>query len=381
MISTMDIHSHYFSHLTRIFDITMASIKADTATAAYTLLPPRLQSTIMDLPVRTKADIYTYYREICKLIPPNAIPVGPLGVGGGNKGLTIVEHMQTRKLYVLKKFLSHDPVAAIHEVQILRQLSYLPHTSSGIMPLQDYYLEFYKDRCGLNAVSGGIVTEFCRYGTLGHIIHKYRRTTEYIPEAFVWHVFISLARALESIEHGHDHPNWNRVLHQDLWPANVFLYGQCSGSYPFVVLGDFGSGVTEGDIRRNDVPTPRQQIDFLPMGPGDTGVLDPRNDLCQVGLCIVALCQVSMQPRGHVESWEKGHWPTPIGSTYTSELSDIVVACLHHDLTQRPTSRELLDRLTRTYAKMRVERRTLHLMESYVDASGTLRRRDVAVGT
>jgi serine/threonine protein kinase len=86
-------------------------------------------------------------------------------------------------------------------------------------------------------------------GTSGPIvpIRCYKRGGENalgeIPEAFIWHALIPLAMAFEYYHEGTGGYNshWNSIYHRDISPANCFpKTGRKPGSYPSIVLADFG---------------------------------------------------------------------------------------------------------------------------------------------
>ena len=134
-----------------------------------------------------------------------------------------------------------------------------------------------------------LVLEYCDRGNLRDLIKSYLkrnsynpdRSPMYIPEAFLWHVFESLASALAYIHHGvmgddlrnpsvpKHQEEWPLILHRDIKPENIFLQSlplsdgpqlgnsrsrisqflsnkgsqtsQDNYSYPRVVLADFVS--------------------------------------------------------------------------------------------------------------------------------------------
>jgi len=72
-----------------------------------------------------------------------------------------------------------------------------------------------------------------------------------IPEAFLWHIFISLAEALAFIHYGVANAlrnpmprrDWFAAVHMDIKLSNIFISGKPSSRnprYPTIVLGDFG---------------------------------------------------------------------------------------------------------------------------------------------
>lgn len=71
-----------------------------------------------------------------------------------------------------------------------------------------------------------------------------------LPEAFIWHVFYSVANALCYCRHGTNKPHsgarelrWDRIIHGDLKQDNIVLAApdeNCHRLYPCLKLADFG---------------------------------------------------------------------------------------------------------------------------------------------
>jgi len=309
--------------------------------------------------VRTRDTIIARFQRICTLSVANP------NIGGGNAGIDLVEHHRRGALCIVKEFPVRDlPRTALHELYVTRHLS----GSENTIDYWDYYLE-----TAMSPPGGALITGFCKYGNLEELITRYQQHGRTFPEAFIWHVFFSLAKALVHLDHGSDPDrDWNWVVHQDIWPANVFLT-EGSTSYPRVVLGDFGSSITRDDLRSSNIYPLRQQPDFAPLSQ-TWAIVDSRNDVCQVGLVMVALCRTTFHPRVYRDEFET----TPAGPSYSSLLNEVISPCLEPELEERPTARELLEQLTRAARRLRVsENRTIHVQEGYVDEWGSFARRDV----
>ena len=126
--------------------------------------------------------------------------------------------------------------------------------------------------------------EFSPYGELTRLIDRYRAWQQYLPEAFLWHVFDSLALAILAkaelatdpgkLPRGNHCTANDRIIHFDIKPDNIFLgyqepfnattsknYGgltQFEGKkqtlYPIIKLGDFGIAEFVGG--ENDADNP-----------------------------------------------------------------------------------------------------------------------------
>lgn len=91
--------------------------------------------------------------------------------------------------------------------------------------------------------------EFAPYGDLSSLVDRYRAFHRYLPEKFLWHVFNSLAHAVDAMHRTRD----NRVgVNKDIKLLNIFLgyedvRADANGGglrqdspYPCIKLGDFG---------------------------------------------------------------------------------------------------------------------------------------------
>ncbi|KAI4192108.1 MAG: hypothetical protein LQ346_004479 [Caloplaca aetnensis] len=94
--------------------------------------------------------------------------------------------------------------------------------------------------------------EHAEHGDLGDIGLFYRTRQLLLPEAFLWHVFRSVANALCYCRHGSNEtnqprPDWDTIVHGDVKPSNMLLIppdDSVDSLYPTVKLCDFGTSFT-----------------------------------------------------------------------------------------------------------------------------------------
>ena len=91
---------------------------------------------------------------------------------------------------------------------------------------------------------GRFLLEFCDAGDLLKLAET-EAHTRYLPEAFIWHVFLRLAESIAFMHTGWSAQRqtiskpWTTVLHHDLKPDNIFLKNR-RANYPDIIIGDFG---------------------------------------------------------------------------------------------------------------------------------------------
>ena len=86
--------------------------------------------------------------------------------------------------------------------------------------------------------------EYCSGGDLHDLCMQYEIHEAWIPELFIWKVFLEVADALDFLHRGFDQKGGDRpgVVHRDIKPSNIFLrQSPYSTAYPDAVLADFGS--------------------------------------------------------------------------------------------------------------------------------------------
>ncbi|KAK6189581.1 hypothetical protein LQW54_013128 [Pestalotiopsis sp. IQ-011] len=181
--------------------------------------------------------------DVIKVIDP-----GDGTKGGMNDGIFVVRHKPTQALFIQKKFKSDNDflISMVKkEIRIMREL-----------------------KC--NSLVQYVDVEFCDCGDLGELIKAYRlrkhkhKTTEYIPESFIWHAFLALMDGLHFLATGCSYMSvdlnrgdidatkkakpWTPIVHRDIKCDNVMLKSRSTpGSTKplYVILTDFGMAEPE----------------------------------------------------------------------------------------------------------------------------------------
>lgn len=187
-----------------------------------------------------------------------------------------------------------------------------------------------------------IYYEYCAGGNLGSLIPTGHPGLH--PEAFIWHVFIQLAEALDAM---HNHGT-ERVLHRDVKPDNVFLTKpyRPNHSFPTIKLGDYGSAFcVETDFANAD-PSNKPFWTWAYMAPEME--CSAAADIWALGATIHELCH------GFGPVVEKGiHWesnpaarkPKDLPKIYSDVLHWQVISCLRSSRNDRPSAETLVRRL------------------------------------
>lgn len=159
------------------------------------------------------------------------------GIGNLSEGIDLVvkkEPPRKNQVYILKRIPINPSDGAVlkREIELLHVLKH-----PNIIAFIDGYLP-----ANING-QAHLVVEYCDRGSLSDLIKQYLkynrknldRPPAYIPEAFIWHVFESLASALAYIHFGikgddlrnpsvpMDKQAWPMILHRDVKPDNIFL--------------------------------------------------------------------------------------------------------------------------------------------------------------
>jgi NIMA (never in mitosis gene a)-related kinase len=162
-----------------------------------------------------------------------------------NAGVFLLEHRETRELYVEKRLRMRDDTDrarvksenfTLYEIRKAGSCKHIVDVIEAFAP------PVSPPYCSL-------VLEYCNSGTLKDFIDRYIEDRKITPEPFAWHIFAGVTSALCACHYGlmdamesFDGPrHWQPICHLDVKPSNMFLTSTGrTNAYPRVVLGDFG---------------------------------------------------------------------------------------------------------------------------------------------
>ncbi|SLM33581.1 Serine/threonine/dual specificity protein kinase, catalytic domain [Lasallia pustulata] len=216
-----------------------------------------------------------------------------------------------------------------------------------------------------------IIYEYCPHGDLQSLIDFYDTQLLVFPEAFMWHIFQSVATAICYCARGttddEPRPGWTEIVHKDLKPNNIFLSPPDHDEnplYPTLKVADFGLGYqipneTIRQFKRSyrsygnvfGAPEVHEQLrSDKAQTPYD--LPSPRLDIYSLGIIMLVLLQM---PIAHYtpREWECLDLALPYSHKYypySPTLVALARACIHPDARQRPDPLTLY-RDTRAYAQ------------------------------
>ncbi|CAL8584532.1 hypothetical protein XPA_010123 [Xanthoria parietina] len=168
-----------------------------------------------------------------------------------------------------------------------------------------------------------LIYEYCSLGDLQDLLENYFARSASIPEGFIWHVYLAIAKALAYMHTGYiaqsSSPDpsiqgtddwtlqmynkpWTPILHRDLKPENIFFRPSTSSPYPTPLLADFG-------LATSQTPNPYQCFGTYTYQGPEIPTQTTASDLWSLGATIHALVhgRPPMIPKPNsrsTESWE-----------------------------------------------------------------------------
>lgn len=186
------------------------------------------------------------------------------------------------------------------------------------------------------------------------------------PEAFLWHVFRSLATALTYCALGHTAsaerlPDWEEIVHCDLKPGNILVGAPdpvINKHYPTIKMADFGLAYTiptgRDDIRRYKsnwgagtpnwrAPEVQQIVD------GYTGMTPyalhgSHSDVWAVGKIMAEMCSLVWDhyPESQIDAFNREERWAIKAHVYSRQLFGWINRCMRPDGRRRPSPWRLL---------------------------------------
>lgn len=321
------------------------------------------------------------------------------GDGALNHGIFLVRRKSDRVQYVEKRIdMSHKML--LREIYFLKSLDH-----PNILKFIDAFI-------ANNPREASVYVEYCNRGNLLDLVSNYKERNKLhpdgsvkIPESFIWHVFASLASALQYIHHGipsgstvarSEFPNmtdleiateymtrWPIILHRDIKMANIFLRaGRMEeyvreGRWPFplcflkrevteyrpppfprVVLGDFGISTMRGHADFEEIAGGTGTPLYWPPELAESTV---RADVWVLGSVILSLCKLLRRgplppppkevttPSGQYK-WEISkearigmELRARVGRYYSPHLNGLVYSCMRDEKENRPFAFKLVE--------------------------------------
>ncbi|ODQ81367.1 hypothetical protein BABINDRAFT_20540, partial [Babjeviella inositovora NRRL Y-12698] len=288
-------------------------------------------------------------------------------IGRGSFGTVRKVRRKEDGLIVVRKEMEYQAMNArertqlVAEFRILRELNHpniVSYYSHDLLPEQKM-LHLYM--------------EYCDGGDMSAIIKQFKDDREYIPEQFVWSVLVQMLLALHRCHYGRDvarcelfahgpapaHVDAAKVIiHRDIKPDNIFL----TNNSETVKLGDFGLAKmlnSQQEFAKTYVGTPYYMSpEVLVDAP-----YSPVCDIWSLGCVIYEMCTLHppFQAKTHLQLQAKikeGGYPD-VSGRYSTELRNLIRACITVDPAARPTTRDLLDNLSVKFIRKEMELKAL----------------------
>ncbi|KAL8686875.1 MAG: hypothetical protein Q9224_005314 [Gallowayella concinna] len=207
--------------------------------------------------------------------------------------------------------------------------------------------------------------EYCNLGDLQDVVEAYFSRDVTIPEGFIWHVFLGIAKALAYLHTGYTAPSsatlsstdsikqiedkeWTPILHRDIKPENIFFRPSSSSSpYPTSLLADFG-------LATNIQPKPCECAGTIVYQGPELPIQTKASDLWSLGATLHTLVHghppmVQRAEGRSMESWEwdpRSRRITAIGSRgYSSQLGVAMREVLRKRMEDRIGGRGLVEKV------------------------------------
>ncbi|KAL9580600.1 MAG: hypothetical protein Q9212_004395, partial [Teloschistes hypoglaucus] len=213
--------------------------------------------------------------------------------------------------------------------------------------------------------------EWATYSDLSRLWRFYKTKKLILPEAFIWHVFWSIANALCHCRHGTNQsrttrPGWDLIVHGDVKPGNIFLTTpdpQVNEAYPTLKLGDFGTAYPISETipklrawkSTYSYGTPyfmapevakmmEQERPTRDFPVAEEKLHGSHSDVYSLGIVIEDLMSLRWNA---VEGVKNIHHTTRVATLYSKELQDLTRACKSTSVRARPAIYDVYLRTSR----------------------------------
>ncbi|PVI03259.1 hypothetical protein DM02DRAFT_652709 [Periconia macrospinosa] len=149
--------------------------------------------------------------------------------GRFNCGIYLFKALCSDEHIICKQTESGDSYTEAH---IARQVRDFPH----VVPIVDFIpANKFQEKHSL-------YFRYCNQGTLENLRLRHHNLPGSFPESFLWHVLLSIAKALEACHTGLGRADWVPIAHRDIHRGNILLSKSQdpTARYPEVFLADFG---------------------------------------------------------------------------------------------------------------------------------------------
>lgn len=175
------------------------------------------------------------------------VTLAHFGEAGGhnNKGISLVQNVKTGEKLICKAVLAQKAKPELTASQRLNGFD-------NIVQLRDHIPSSKKqpDSLGQDIRLRKLYFEHCDLGSLANLLKRHELAQQRIPESFIWHVLLSMAKALRACHTGPATKNekWVPIAHRDVMAGNILFSSSSSpridkGRFPRVLLSDFGASI------------------------------------------------------------------------------------------------------------------------------------------
>lgn len=300
------------------------------------------------MPPRTFLATSIQYQKQPKL-PWTVIRELTSNTGGLNAGIFQVRSAKDPlgRIFIEKRFkpTEFDNGIVYREIQLLFQISDHPHIPRMI----DHFVDNVQKKAS-------VYMENCELGSLEKLIGKVDKEHR-VNEHKVWMWFIQAMEALVYCHRGPEPDNdksvldsWCIIYHRDIKPANILLTRK--DDKVVAKLADFGCAISAEltFMEKKQVYASSASAMTEGFDPPEHPNFEGRSDIWQMGMTMLCLCTGLKDPRS-TRNPEGQKWDpeTAAGEEYSNELNAVLRWCLTKDVTKRPRSFLLLQRLKESY--------------------------------